>query len=60
MTPVKIPDIEGIAVISALEMNAVRFNRRHTVLTPARLASMRSRAKDFGSEKAPKKKEQQK
>lgn len=52
MTPVKIPDIEGIVVITPLEMNAVRFNRRHTVLTPAKLAAMRARAKDSaGSEK---------
>ncbi|MCM1451425.1 MAG: hypothetical protein NC102_04145 [Clostridium sp.] len=35
-----IPDIEGIARMTPLEMNAVRFSKRHTVLTPKTLASI--------------------
>lgn len=29
-----IPDIQGIEVMSLLEMNSIRFNKRHTLITP--------------------------
>ncbi len=39
MSSPKIPQIEGITVMSPLEMNDVRFDKKHTVLTPEVLAA---------------------
>lgn len=33
LTP-KIPEIKGVTVMSPLDMNEVRFDKKHTVLTP--------------------------
>lgn len=41
MTTPQIPDIAGIEKMSALDMNSVRFDKRHTVLTPQVLESLR-------------------
>lgn len=41
MTPLQIPDIKGLKKLTPLEMNSVHFDKRHTVLTPELLASMR-------------------
>lgn len=38
--PLTIPDIPGIKQMTPLEMNAVHFDKRHTVLSPALLASL--------------------
>lgn len=35
-----IPDLPGITKMSALDMNGVHFDKRHTVLTPDLLASL--------------------
>lgn len=35
-----IPDIPGIKQMTPLEMNAVLFDKKHTVLTPALLDSL--------------------
>lgn len=40
----ELPGISGVKPMSPLEMNDVRFNRRHTVLTPELLASLRTAA----------------
>lgn len=48
MTPPVIPDIPGITKMSALDMNGVHFNKRHTVLTPELLASLDAKETDGG------------
>lgn len=42
MTPPNIPNIEGLKTLTPLEMNSVHFDKRHTVLTPELLESMRN------------------
>ena len=37
----QIPDIPGIAKMTPLEMNSVHFDKKHTILTPEVLASMK-------------------
>lgn len=41
----EIPDIKGVAKMTPLEMNAVHFDKKHTVLTPELLAAMQSGGK---------------
>lgn len=43
-TPI-LPDIEGMKVLTPLEMNNIHFDRRHTVLTPAVLDAIASKSK---------------
>lgn len=38
----QMPPIDGTKVMAPLEMNAVRFNKQHTVLTPDRLRTLAS------------------
>ena len=35
-----LPDIDGIAIMSLLEMNNVKFDKRHTILSPELLDSL--------------------
>lgn len=37
-----IPNLPGITVMSPLQMNTVRFNKQHTVLTPTLLSSLKT------------------
>lgn len=40
MSNPKIPDIQGITRLTPLEMNAVHFDKRHTVLSPDILSGL--------------------
>ncbi|MGM9871551.1 MAG: hypothetical protein ACI31E_07150 [Muribaculaceae bacterium] len=43
MKTLRIPDIEGVEAITPLEMNNVKIEKRHTMLSPRLLAEMRTR-----------------
>lgn len=43
---IKIPDIPGIKKMTPLEMNGVRFDKRHTVLTPELMSSLSAKGQD--------------
>lgn len=53
MNQPQIPDISGITKMSPLEMNNVRFDKKHTVLTPELLASIISKQQGASAAKAP-------
>lgn len=44
MAEIKIPQIEGVTKMKPLEMNEVRFNKKHTVLTPELLKQLDQKA----------------
>lgn len=37
---IQIPDIAGVSKMTPLQMNEVRFNKKHTVLTPELLKQL--------------------
>lgn len=41
----KLPEISGITELSPLDMNGIKFNKQHTVLTPEILDSLGQHAK---------------
>lgn len=52
MKTLRIPDIEGVEAITPLEMNNVKIDKRHTVLSPRLLASMSVESKKNAGAKA--------
>lgn len=52
MKTLRIPDIEGVETISPLEMNNVKIEKRHTMLSPRLLASMSGESKKNAGAKA--------
>lgn len=52
MKTLRIPDIKGVEAISPLEMNNVKIEKRHTVLSPRLLAGMHGgKARNAGTSK---------
>lgn len=41
----KVPEIPGIKKMTPLEMNAVRFDKKHTVLTPELMSAMSAKGR---------------
>lgn len=41
MKTIKLPAIKGLTPLTPLQMNSVHFSKRHTLLTPAVLASLK-------------------
>lgn len=44
MSTPKIPDLKGVTVMTPLEMNEVRFDKKHTILTPEVLEGINRQA----------------
>lgn len=44
---IQFPDIEGAKILTPMQLNAYRLDRKHTILTPDRLAESTSAASQF-------------
>lgn len=43
MKPMEVPALKGVTKMTPLQMNNVRFNKKHTVITPQLLAQLDQR-----------------
>lgn len=46
MNPMEVPALKGVTKMTPLQMNNVRFNKKHTVITPQLLAQLDQKRND--------------
>lgn len=46
MKPIEVPALKGVTKMTPLQMNNVRFNKKHTVITPQLLTQLDQKRND--------------